>query len=131
MHVLDAFHPYLRMLKAYNLDDFRKTSFLRVLQNILYAFYVTALIVAMAIVINLGVWHLFEDDLNISQFSTALALIITYMQMLFIFATLAVKNRKISENIENIEEIVQKRELHFPNFVSNSPTGKFFVKHFI
>lgn len=110
IRVLDAFHPYFRMIKAYNLENFRKLSCLRIFKNILYALYVTALIVAMAIVINLGLWHLFEDDLNISQFSTALALIITYVQMLFIFAILAIKNRKISENMQDIEEIVQKRE---------------------
>lgn len=116
IRVLDAFHPYLRMIKAYNLENFRELPFSRIVQHILYALYVTVLIVAMAIVIYLGLWHLFEDDLTISQFSTALALIITYMQMLFIFATLAIKNRKISGNILDIEESIQQREIDFSNF---------------
>lgn len=108
--VLGATHPYIHMLQAYNFAKFADLSRSSKIQHIRYSIYVTIFVLPLLIVIMFGIRHILMDNIGMSEFSTSFALLVIYIQMMFSYVVMVIKNRKISDGIDRIQEIIDTRE---------------------
>lgn len=106
IHVLNAIHPYLRMLTSFDLDNFRGKRSASVLQHIGWAILTATLAVWVPIVILLGCWQLSDDNLSISQFSAAFPILISYTQTLIMFIMLSLKSREIRRQLRRLQRVI-------------------------
>lgn len=111
IRVLGAFRSYLRMLEAYNYANFWNMSIVVKIQQIGYTISITICATTVLLVIILGLWHLFENDIDIREFSTYFALLVVYTQLLFLYVVMVIKNTEISDVINRVQTIVDAREL--------------------
>lgn len=111
--VLDEFRPYLRLIKAYNRKNFRQTAWDTLLRSIWCALCETVLILALCLFILLSVWYLLENGSNLSKIAVALPLTLSTVQTLTISIALIMKNGVISETIDQLGNIINRRETEF------------------
>lgn len=111
--VLSAFRPFQRLLQAFNFTNFdrARSPYSSEKQHIVCIVHVAVLLITPPVVVTAGIWHLIEDDVTMAEFSTSFALIVAYTQMFSIYISLMMKNRIISETLENIQKSINRREL--------------------
>lgn len=110
IRVLNASRPYIHVLQAYNFKNFFNLSKPLKIQRIRYAFCVTILILSMLVMIAFGVHHTFMADIGIREFSTSFALLVIYAQIMFFYVVLVMKRNEISDAIDCIQKVTDKRK---------------------
>lgn len=80
-HVLSAFRPYLHALQAFNAESFRDKPISLKIRRVCCALFVSMVVVA-AFVIFLGIWHMIENSLDLREFSTSIAIMLAFVQIL-------------------------------------------------
>lgn len=108
VHVLAAFRPYLRILQTFDKGNVRGQSTSLIKQSS-RTFFVIVLSVAIPVVVFLGIWHMIENTLDINELVTSSALVLTYVQMFFIYVAIMVKNRLINKTLGDIQKTVDAR----------------------
>lgn len=112
MRVLSAFRPYLRILHTYNVESFHDKSILCRTRQISLAFGVTVAIASALLVVFLAIWHMIvTENLGISEFSTSIAMILCFLQMVLTVAIIMSKIRLINGTLENLQQLVDERKL--------------------
>lgn len=107
IHVLKEFKPYLRLIKAFNLDNFRNTGNRhRILNSVFDAFATSSIIFSIPIFLILGVWYLIENDADLRKISVALPILISILWMWLIFIALMAQNRIIRDIIDQLQRVV-------------------------
>lgn len=110
IRVLVAFAPFLRLIKSYNLDNFHHCNWRCNLASVKYAFITTTIIVSIPIFHVLGIWHLIENEADLSTISVSLPILTSFTQMELTLIALILKNRTIDETIKRIQQLVDERE---------------------
>lgn len=110
IHVLNAIHPYLRMLTSFDAENFRANRKASVLQHIGFALLTAVLVVWVPVVILLGCWQLNDDNMDISQFSAAFPILISYTQAMIMFIVLSLKNREIRRHLNRLQQVINESE---------------------
>lgn len=116
IHALNGLKPYLRLIQAYNDENFRDHNWRNILNSVFYAFCATGVIILLPIFILLAVWYLIENDADLIKVVIAVPLLATLLQMELAFITLLMKNRMAIEMIDRLQQVIDKSEFlkHFP-----------------
>lgn len=112
--VLNSFKPLLRLLNAYNRENFDCSSWTSILRNSFYVFAATMMIFTMAAFITLILWHLIEENTSLENFIVELPIAFSIFQMEVIFIALLLKNRTVISTIWRLQEIIDRRECVWP-----------------
>lgn len=113
VRVFNAFSPFLRLLNAYNKENFYHDKFTsRSLCDVIGA---TLLIILIPMLIVLVLWFLIEVNANFKKFIVQLPLILSILQMELTFLALMMKSRNITNTINRLQLIIDQREC-FLNF---------------
>lgn len=108
--VLGAFQKYLRLLKVYNSENFKKTDENQFVRNVCIAVGATIVIGLIPIVVYLGIWYIFDSGATLRIIVIAMPVIISIVQLLISLIALISENRGISEMIERIQTITNERK---------------------
>lgn len=111
--VLDKLSSYLRLLNAYNRDNFRDSNWRSILQSGLYTFGATMIIIANFSWIVLVAWYLFETHAEWRTCVIAVPIMVTILQLELIFDAMMVKNHTITETIDQVQRLVDRRKSFF------------------
>lgn len=109
---LTAFRPYLRILQAFNWENFAVPRKER-LSRIPYACAVGLGAIMLAAMIALGFWQIADEHFSMRIFTTSFPIIISLTQVLLAFVLLASKNRQITATIHHLQAIITDREFFF------------------
>lgn len=110
IRVLSAFRPYLHILQAYKVENIRNNHDSPKIRQIGLSFVVAVAITATTFVAFLATWHIIET-LNIREFSTSIAKILCFFQLVFTVVIIMSKTQLIIRTIDSIQLIVDERKL--------------------
>lgn len=108
--VLGAFDAFLRILKAYNSENFERSGRRLCVRNLCFAAGVTIFVALIPIVCALGIWHMIDNGGAMEVVVVALPTIISLIQLIITIVALLAENRLISETIDTIQSIVDRRK---------------------
>lgn len=120
IRVLNRFRPYLRVLQAFNHENFHHHDWRSTRRSIYYGCFSFLIGTFTATVIFLSVWFLIDNDCDFGKLVVLLPLQMSIIQMGLTFLPLVKNNRIINETIERIQLVVEKREYAFRVFLSIS-----------
>lgn len=109
--IFKEFRPFLRLLTAYNRNNFRHQNPRRNMHSVFYALFTTLLIPLLPLLIILGFWYLFENGSDSRKIIVGFPVIISIVLTALTFIALVVKNRRISETINEMQKMVNQRKL--------------------
>lgn len=112
IHVLGAFTPFLRLLQAYNADDFHRNNPTQIRHNIYYALGTTVIIVFVPVYGLLTLWDALASGAGnfMKKAVTAVPLLLTGLQVEFTYIALMMRNRSIRETIDGLQNLISRRE---------------------
>lgn len=99
------------IITMYNRENFQVTSRHKLLRNIVTVFIFTGSLIMFGLVLVTSVWFCFECNFNIKETSLAIPISICVVQMVGMYISLAINNRKITQLIDHLQKIIEKREL--------------------
>lgn len=103
--VLYAFRPYLRLLKAFNFDNFRHNNWF---QSVFYAICLILLIFLVLVLIVLGFWYLIEIDAGLRKAVVSLPILFSLMQMEIAFISMVANNSTISKMVDGLQTVIDQ-----------------------
>lgn len=109
---MHKFRPYLHLLKAFNEETIvnRGKTWLRG-YDIPVAIVIG--IICLIITMILSVWKAFDEHFGMVVFTTNFPMIISMLQIIWIFFALILKNRLIDGTVKRLQTIVVRREFCF------------------
>lgn len=105
---LRAFRPYLRLLKAFNWENFGRDEWH---SRIFVALGVLTGVLALISVDLLAVWKMADENFNIKVVSSSLPLIFSMAEQVLIFFVLVWQNRQIDVCVERLQATISKRKM--------------------
>lgn len=111
IRVLSAIYPYLRMLQAYNTENFKVNSTLMLWRSIGYACRIAAMTIWIPIVLVLSCWHFNGGALDLWQFSAAFPIFVSYVQAMLMLSILSLRNREIGRQLSRLQAVIDASEL--------------------
>lgn len=114
--ILAELNAYLRILTAYNKDNFNHRHWRCLLHSVFYAICSTMIILLVPVFISLGIWYLLENNVDLKRFIVALPLLLSLLQIEVTFVAMLTKNRVINETIEQLQRIIDQRNNVHPHF---------------
>lgn len=108
--VMVEFKPFLRMLKAFNSDNFRQHNFAALIGNIFHTLRVTALFVALIMEMVLGYWFCVDYDYGMDKVARAFPIDLCILQTIVSSGSLMSQNQVMGETIERLQGIVRRGE---------------------
>lgn len=108
--VLTAFNPFLRLLQAYNADNFKPSERIQMFENLCFAFGVTMLIAVLPTSMILTMWYFFDDTSTVKNIVVAAPLILTILQMFINAVASVLKNCDVTRTIGRLQGFVDCRE---------------------
>lgn len=109
--VLKEFRRLSWIITVYNREKFRNTNGSEFWRNIGAAFFLTLCLVMLFLVLVTGVWYCFDCEFDIKESSMAAPIAISVVQMLAMYAAVAINNRTISRMILDLQKIIERRKL--------------------
>lgn len=118
-----AFREFNRIswfFRAYNCENFHVRNRHKLLHHIGEVSFFSFAIVMFGLEILSGVLYCFDYDFDIKKSSMALPVVISLVQVVFMYTSLAANNRKMTQMIDNVQMIIRKREIFidFLDFLS-------------
>lgn len=107
--VFAEYRPYLRILEAFNAENFGSQDQRRTITNVRYAVCVAALFMSSASLSILSYWHCMENGLSVDILSDAMPIILSLVQLQLTQISLMAKNRVIRATIESLQNTVDQR----------------------
>lgn len=107
--IISEYRPFLRILKAFNIDNYRNNDRHIFWNNLLILLFTITLATAEILEFVLGVWHFFDHGFILRKIANALPLLISSVQVLSSYATLSMKNHEIQRVLDNLQETIDKR----------------------
>lgn len=117
IHVLSDFGPYLRILKAYNRDNFRNHDWRHIFRSVFDALCASLIIICIPVVAILYTWYLIENGIEVKHLVAALPMSLSVIQMLVTFLALLHKNHRISETLQQLRILVDQRRFFSRNLL--------------
>lgn len=115
IRVLEGIRPFLRIIKAFNPENFHTNNRRCMQRSVFYAFFATVIILLLLIYTTLCFWYLIEQD-DLKKFVGTLPALASILLMNGIFIVSMMKNRIIIETVHHIQEVVERREYYLPPF---------------
>lgn len=109
IRVLCAFNPYLRVLKAYNSDNFNRSDRSRFVENMWFGSGVAIFAATIPIVSVLSIWFLYDEGATMQITVAVLPPTLTLLQLLLTFSILMKRNQEISETLVQIRHVIDQR----------------------
>lgn len=110
IHVLVAFVPFFRILKAYNVENFQHLDRRQILQNICLAMGAFVFAALIASTVQLQIWYLIDQRGDMRKVVVSGPLIISIASMLIIAIILTATNRDIAETIKQLQSVIDQRK---------------------
>lgn len=107
--IISEYRPFLRILKAFNINNYRYNDRRLCRSNLLILLYTVTLATAEILEFILGVWHFFDHGFILKKIASALPLLISSVQVLSSYATLSLKNHEIDQVLENLQNTIDAR----------------------
>lgn len=111
VRVLSALDLFLRILKAYNADNFRQIDRPQLVRNICFTIGVFIGLILIVNMITLGTWHLVGSGGDLNKLVVSGPVVLSIVQLLISYFALTAKNRQIAATIEQIQRVVEQRKL--------------------
>lgn len=108
--ILNAARQYLRLIKAFNSDNFSRLNWRQNIQSILYALSTTMLVSLLPLNVILGSWYLVESDFNVDKVVVSLPLLFSLLLVEIAYLALIINNRDVSKTIDQIQQVINKRK---------------------
>lgn len=125
MKVFKELKPYLRLITAFNHDNFHRC-YWQCTQNVksaCCALCAILIIVAIPIPVILGIWKMFEINDLIKNIAT-IPLLATLLEMDLAFIALIFKSRIVIDMIDRLQKVIDKSEYKFSVNFRYFPNGK-------
>lgn len=106
VHVLKEFRPYLRILNAFNFENFQKPDGIQIVTNVIYATLVGLFTISTCLILSLGYWNFIDTHFQMDIISTTLPVLLTILQIVFTQLSLTLRSRLITETIHHFQEVV-------------------------
>lgn len=113
IRVLHTFVPFLRLLSAFKCSHFQYGDWMSILRSMFCAFCVMVMIVSIWIWIGLIIWYLVENEANLLQFAIAIPVSLSVLQLNLTFVDLLSKSHTLSEQINQLQQVINHSELGF------------------
>lgn len=114
IHVLYHFRPYRNLLKPNYYENVKHCNWRCVLRSIFGIFFhATALYLSLPTMILLGIWYLIESEADLKNIVVSLPLLISLLEIYMTFIAMTLKNHTISETLNQLQEVVDRRKLGF------------------
>lgn len=110
IRVLAALRPFLRQMQAYKIESFRDLPLLLKIRKICLAIFIVMTILASPLLVFLSIWHIIENAMDISEWSTSFAVILSVAQLFFTGISIMVKYNVIVGLMDALQKIVDRRE---------------------
>lgn len=111
--VLRELRQILWIITPYNRENFqvshRKTLWRNIAVMVGYSFC----LVMFALLLVTGAWSCADCNYDIKESSLPVSVTVSIVQMIGMYISFAVNNRKISRMIDHLQEIIDKRESFF------------------
>lgn len=110
--VLNAFKPLLRLIEAYNSENFRhRNDWPRLQRGVFYALCASLIILLVLLFLILGTWYFVDNYGHLEVLVSTLPLLLTILRAILIFAALITNNRVISAMIDRLQQVINQRKL--------------------
>lgn len=110
IRVLVEYDPYLRLLTAFNRDQFHHNNRRDLLRSVLYAFVAIMFLIIIPLYILLIAWFVLETGVAWKKCAVAIPLVAAVLQMSITFIVMIMRNDAVSELIEGLQQVVDQRE---------------------
>lgn len=110
LRVLSALDLFLRILKAYNAENFRQIDRPQLVRNICFAVGVSIGLILIFNTITLGTWHLIGSRGDLNKLVVSGPVVLSIVQLLMSYFALTAKNRQIAATIEQLQRVVEQRK---------------------
>lgn len=109
VRVFAPFNSYLRILEAYNTENFQRSNPRNYSRNVCFTIGVTVFIGLVPCFIAFSVWYIFDNGANMNLILVETPLMLTILQLIVILWGLIAQNRFISHTINRIQFTVDQR----------------------
>lgn len=116
--ILAKFLPYLRLIRAFNPENFHfdgsfSNAWRHLLRDVFRAFCASLATLSISVEIMLMIWNILENDAGVKVLAISVPLLMSFVQVLVTFVALMCENRNITEAIARIQGLVSQREQFF------------------
>lgn len=112
IHVLNAFKPFLRVLKAYNRANFQHHDWHYIRRSVFCALCASLAIVCIPIYIVMAIWYWIEFGFELKQSIATVPLVFSFLYVEVACIALVYKSHQISVTIQRLQILIDRRE-HF------------------
>lgn len=113
IHILTEFKPYIRLIEAFNHENFNNSNWHDTILSVFYAFCaISTIILAPTVALSLF-WRCAENNFDFTIFVVTIPLLISSLQVDSIFIALMWKNHIVHDTIERVQKLVDRRKLDF------------------
>lgn len=110
IHVLKVFEPFLCLLNAYNLENFRYAkNWHSLLPHIRNAACTTFVILFIPVYSVLSFWNLLDNGTELKNVVVALPLLFTGLQLESTYIAMIMKNHTITDIISRLQKAIERR----------------------
>lgn len=111
IHSLHKLRPFIRLLNAYDSDQFRHHNNCNYLKSAFYVFWTSVIAVANFFWFILIAWNLHENDYKWSKCVVSVPILISVLHIASTFIAMIAQNRNIIELFNQMQRIVNQRTL--------------------
>lgn len=109
--VLNELRHISWIITMYNQDNFELPDGYKFLRNIGTVLIYTFCLIMYGLVFVTSVWYCFDCNFDMEESSLAIPISVSVVQMLGMYISLAINNRKITELIHYLQTIIEKSEI--------------------
>lgn len=109
--ILNELRRRLWVITMYNRENFQVASQNKLLHNIAKALIFTGSLIMFGFVFVNSVWYCFERNFNIKEASLAIPISICVVQLISMYISFAMNNRKLTQLIDHLQSVIEKRKI--------------------
>lgn len=106
--VLNAFRPFLHIFNVFNVENRRTRDRRQLFSNIRDMMAFGTLLLIVALTIFCVFWFCVKRQFNLIEIAQPTSLALCLLQLFFMYMTLMMKNHRIIDVIEDIQEILNR-----------------------
>lgn len=108
--VMEEFKPLLRILKAFNSENFRQHKLSDLIENIFHMLRVSTLFVTLIVQMVLGYWFCVDYDYGMDKVARAFPIDLCILQTILSGGALIANSQVMGETIERLQGIIERGE---------------------
>lgn len=121
--VFDELKQFLRLIYAFDSDNFRHSNWRDNCRSVFYAVYAVSVLGLLCIVgVVLIVWHLLENHFEWRKCVVGVPIMISILQLALIFIAMVMKNQVLATIIHQLQTLIDQRKCicaaYIPNLIT-------------